>query len=111
LDDYDEIVTMAMSIDGWMDGWMDGWLMWLLMMAALKQQHMPRITLKSDNKPPRAHVHRGQKQREDEGGRDRGRAKGQVLEELELELIQPHMAQKSMLRGEVGARVQVREGI
>ena len=31
--------------------------------------------------------------------------------ELELELIQPHMAQKPMLRGEVGARVRVkREG-
>ena len=27
--------------------------------------------------------------------------------ELELELIQPHKAQKPMLRGEVGARVRV----
>jgi len=27
--------------------------------------------------------------------------------ELELELIQPHMAQKPMLQGEVGARVRV----
>ena len=27
--------------------------------------------------------------------------------ELDLELIQPHMAQKPMLRGEVGARVRV----
>jgi len=34
----------------------------------------------------------------------------EIENELELELIQPHMAQKPMLRGEVGARVRVIRG-
>ena len=45
------------------------------------------------------------------GGIDLGRGLGLVLEAppLELELIQPHMAQKPVLRGEVGCACVARE--